>query len=287
MCYHHRVMKRPNKLTAVILTGSRDSHGPLTQGMGIQSKAMLPILGRPMVAYVLDAIAESHFSPEIYVSTADPDVLALTDSVPFQGIPSEDQAVRSMLGALSRLPDAEWVLFVSGDHPLLTPEMINHFVTETLERDLTFSVAAVRRSVVNASYLQSRRTYFPVKGDAYSGGNLFLINRRKFHGRAGFMETIDKNRKKPWKSLAMLNPFIALLILLRQMDIHGVARYASKVFGCETGVVDMPFAECCMDVDKPSDKEIAEMILRRRQEGEIANRPSLSSGYRQGNRDAG
>lgn len=281
-------MKRPNKLTAVILTGSRDSHGPLTQGMGIQSKAMLPVFGKPMVSYVLDALAATKYSPNIYVSTADPDVVSLNGPVPFTCLPSEDQAVRSLLGAMNRLPDAEWVLFVSGDHPLLTAEMIEHFVDETLARDLTFSVAAVRRSVVNESYPQSRRTYFPVKGDAYSGGNLFLVNRQKFHGQATFMETIDRNRKKPWKNLAMLNPFVALWILLRQMDIHGVARYASKVFGCETGVVDMPFAECCMDVDKPSDKEIAEMILRRRQERPVTEASSSQPPhYRQGISDAG
>ena len=78
------------------------------------------------------------------------------------------------------------------------------------------------------------------------------------------MEQIDRNRKKPWKNLNMFNPWIALNILLRRFDIHQIARRASAIFECNVGVVDMPFAECCMDVDKPSDKEIAEMILRQR-----------------------
>lgn len=253
-------------LHAVILTGSRDSHNPLLAGTGLHSKALLPIVEKPMLAYVLRAIAGSRFQPEINVSTSDPAVAGLKMGIPFKTWPSEDQAVSSLLKSLERLPNAEWVLFVSGDHPLLTSEMIDYFVAEVMRRDLTFGVAAVSRSEVNRYYPQSRRTYFEAKGDAYSGGNLFLVNRRKFHGSVAFMEMIDRNRKKPWKNLLRLNPITALRILLRLADIHEVAKAASGVFGCKTGIVEMPFAECCMDVDKPSDRDIAETILRRRQE---------------------
>jgi molybdopterin-guanine dinucleotide biosynthesis protein A len=259
-------MKRPSKLQAVVLTGKRDSHNPLIAGLGLQSKAMLPILGRPMVLYVLEAIAASEYQPEIYVSTADPAVAALDTQIAYKTLPSEDRAVQSLLRSMDRLPEPEWVLFASGDHPLLTPEMIDYFVDEVVRRDLTFGVAAVSRSQVNRSYPQSKRTYFPVKGDAFSGGNLFMVNRPRFQGSVDFMETIDRNRKKPWKSVFMVNTITALRIFMRQMDIHEVAREGSRIFKCEAGIVDMPFAECCMDVDKPSDKEIAAMILQQRRE---------------------
>jgi hypothetical protein len=222
-----------------------------------------------MVSYVLETLAATEYRPEIYVSTNDSDVESLKAAVPFTALPSEERAVLSMLKSLERLPEPEWVLFVSGDHPLLTAEMVDYFVDETIRRDLTFSVAAVRRSLINRTYPQSRRTYFPVKHDAYSGGNLFLINSRKFQGSAAFMEAIDRNRKKPWKNLFMLDPITMLRMFLRQLDIHEVARYGSRIFGCNAGLIDMPFAECCMDVDKPSDREMAELILRRRLNGSM------------------
>ena len=43
-----------------------------------------------------------------------------------------------------------------------------------------------------------------------------------------------------------------------------VASQASALLGCTTDVVVMPFAECCMDVDKPSDQVLAEQILLKR-----------------------
>lgn len=279
-------MNGPIKLQAVVLTGKRDSHNPLIAGLGLQSKAMLPLLGKPMVLYVLEALAAMEHQPAIYVSAGDPDVLSLNTSIPFQIVPTEERAVLSMLKSMERLPEPEWVLFVSGDHPLLTAEMVNYFVNETIRRDLTFGVAAVRRSQVNRLYPYSRRTYFPVKHDAYSGGNLFLINSRQFQGSAAFMETIDRNRKKPWKNLFMLDPITMLRIFLRQLDIHEVSRYGSRLFGCNAGIIDMPFAECCMDVDKPSDHEIAEMILQRRLDGTMKQPKPHQANYWELRRDS-
>ena len=109
------------KLRAVILTGTRNNQNILLAGTDIQSKVMLPVGGQPMVASVLKAVADSKYQPEIYVSTGDPEIEALNVGVPFKVLPSEDRAVRSFLKSVERLPDDHsWVLFISGDHPLLT-----------------------------------------------------------------------------------------------------------------------------------------------------------------------
>lgn len=257
-------MVKTLKIQAVILTGARDVHNPLLAGTGLQSKVLLPVGGKPMVVSVMEALAASKYAPEIYVSSNDPDVLSIPTDIPFNHLPSEQRAVASLLKSLERLPGENWVLFISGDHPLITPEMIDHFIEESMQRDLTFSVAVVNRNLVNQHYPESRRTWFPVKDGAYSGGNLFFINKKKFQGQASFMETIDRNRKKPWKSVFMMDLPTILQIVFRRLTMHEIATKASRVFGCDAGIVDMPFSECCMDVDKPSDREIAEVILQKR-----------------------
>ncbi len=87
------------------------------------------------------------------------------------------------------------------------------------------------------------------------------------------METIDANRKKPWKNAFMLNPVSLFKILCRQLTMSQVAQEASRLLGCQTDVVVMPFAECCMDVDKPSDKALAETILKRRRHSRSQGTP--------------
>lgn len=217
-----------------------------------------------MVLSVLEAVGASRYQPAIFVSSNDPEVIGLNKIFPFQTLPSEARAVESLLRSLERLPGDGPVLFISGDHPLLTTEMIDYFVSEVLARKLAFGVAAINRNRVRQEYPESQRTYFPVKGGAYSGGNLFLVDRRQFQADAAILEMIDQNRKRPWKSLPILGLKTIAEVLFRRIDIHEVARRTSRLIGCETGIVDMPFAECCMDVDKPSDRLLAERILNAR-----------------------
>lgn len=264
------------KLDAIVLTGGRDNHNPLLAGTTLKSKVLLPVGGQPMVASVIEAIAASAFSPTLYVSTNDPDIQSLKASVPFTSLPGESRAVDSFLKSLERLPDPEWVLFVCGDHPLLTTEMIDYFIEEATDRGLGLSAAVVNRSLVQKHYPGSKRTYFPVKGGAYSGGNMYLLNAKVFKANAEFLGGLDENRKKPWKSIKFLDIPTILQFLFRQLDIHQITAKAEKLVGCKSGVVVMPWAEACMDVDKPSDKIIAEEILSKRSDlsGPGWNQPS-------------
>jgi hypothetical protein len=249
LCYHQAHMIRPDTLQAVVLTGTRDAHNPLLTGTGLQSKVLLPVGGQPMLLSVLEALSGSRYRPQLYVSSSDPEVLALSSRIAFASLPSEERAVLSMLKSLERLPGEGWVLFASGDHALLTAEMVDYFVEAVQKQGLTFGVAVVNRREVERTYPESQRTYFPVKGAAYSGGNLFLIHKRHFQGDASFMETIDRNRKNPMRSAMLLNPWTMLQVLFRRLTLPQIAERASKVFRCHVGVVEMPFAECCMDVD--------------------------------------
>lgn len=259
-------MESPIELQAVILTGGRDIHGPLLQGTGIESKVMLPVGDKPMVVSVLETLAQLRHQPRLWLSTQDPAIQSLKTDTPFEILPNDEGAVLSILKALDNLPAGEWVLFVSGDHPLLTPEMVEYFIDEAVKRDAALVAAVVERETVQRKYPHSQRTYFQARRGAYSGGNLFLINQNKFHPNFHFMDTIDRNRKQPWKSAFMLDLWSLVQIVCKRLTIEEVAKRASKALGCRADVVVMPYAECCMDVDKPSDKKIAELILAERHE---------------------
>lgn len=246
---------------AVILTGARKANLPLLEGTDLSSKVLLSVGGRPMVVSVFDAIYGSDYKPEMYVSTDAPEIQNMSMSAEFTVLPIGKTAVSSLVGSIEAVPGDGWVLLVSGDHPLLTSEMVTHFISEVIERDLAFGVGVVNKRLVDQYYPDTVRTYFPVKNGAYSGGNLYLVNKKRFMKNVHFFETLDKNRKKPWKSAVLMDPWTIIQLAFRQLDMHEIASRASKVIGCETGIVDMPFPECCMDVDKPSDKVIAERIL--------------------------
>ncbi|MEB3286764.1 MAG: nucleotidyltransferase family protein [Vampirovibrionales bacterium] len=253
------------KIAAVILTGSRDQHNILLSGTGLSSKTLLPVGEKPMVQWVFDALSATAYKPRLYVSTNDPAIEQREFGAPALSVPSGTSAVSSFLQAIDNVSaDTEWVILASGDHVLLTPEMVTYFVEEAQRRQLTLAVSVVAKSTVQAHYPNSKRTYMPLKGDAYSGANLYMVHKPSFSGQRRVLETIDQNRKKPWKSVFMMDWFSIVRVFARQVDIHELATLASKTIGCKTGCVVLPFAEACMDVDKPSDKEIAETIIEHR-----------------------
>ncbi len=253
------------RLNVVILTGGREGHKQLLAGTNLSNKALLPVGGKPMVQSVFEAAAATRYETRMFISTGDPDIMNMAMPQPFTVLPSEDNAVQSFLRSLERVPGEDHVLFISGDHPLVTPEMIEHFVDETIRRDLTFGVAVVSRKLVQRDYPQSRRTYMPVRGDAISGGNMYLVHKKRFtKANVAFMETIDRNRKQHWKSLILLDPLTIIQAAFRMLDATELVERASRPMGCKINVVMMPWAECCMDVDKVSDKVLAEQIMARR-----------------------
>lgn len=218
-----------------------------------------------MVLSVLEQLTRLSPCPTLWVSTQDPAIEDIAAQIPFKTIPNQANAVQSFLKAIDSLPPSEWVLLISGDHPLITTEMLNHFIQQAIQRQASLVVAVVEKQTVRTHYPESQRTYFQAKDGAFSGGNLFLVNRRHFSPNTRFMETIDQNRKKPWKSVFLLNPLDILLVSLKRLTLSQIAARASKALGCSADVVIMPYAECCMDVDKPSDLEMAERILAQRQ----------------------
>lgn len=156
------------------------------------------------------------------------------------------------------------MLFVSGDHPLLTATMLDGFLEQAMGQALAGAYAVVPRRLVQRDYPQSQRSYVLAKGEAYSGGNLLLINRSLFKPNVSLMEVLERNRKRPWRNACHFDIWTALRFLLRQLDLPGINRVLSRQFGCVVGLVEVPDAACCMDVDKPSDLALAERILAAR-----------------------
>lgn len=252
-------------LQAVILTASRSTPSPLLQSSSFQSKTLLPVAGSPMLCWVLQALETSTHRPKIAISTSDPAVVFhAAQRQAFDIFSPGKTAVQSLLNAVEASSSAEWVLIISGDHPLLNAEMVDSFIVRAQQTGAALSVAVVSQHTLRAAHPASRRTFFPLKGGAYSGGNMYLLHRPSFQVHSSLLEVLDRNRKNPWKTLLYLDMGFILAVLLRQLTIHDVAQRVSVPLGCPVAVVDMPYAECGMDVDKPSDLQLADQILRQR-----------------------
>jgi CTP:molybdopterin cytidylyltransferase MocA len=256
--------------TALVLAGSRGPSDPVAAQAGLRHKALVPVAGVPMILRVLRALAASRHVGRIVLCLDDPamiDVLpeaaALAAAGRLSSVPTAASPSLSVGAALRRL-ESPWPLLVTtADHPLLTTAMVDHFVT-AVPADADVAVALAPAALIRRAHPGAVRTFYRLGREAYSGCNLFAFRTPRAEKAAVFWAEMERHRKRPWRLIAAIGPLTLLRFLLGILDLRDAERLLSRRTGAAIRIVEMPFAEAAIDVDKPADLVLAEKILRNR-----------------------
>jgi GTP:adenosylcobinamide-phosphate guanylyltransferase len=259
------------RLNAIVLAGSRGPDDPVARAAGLAHKALVPVAGVAMLRRVLDTLAAVPRIAGVSV-VGDPAVAAAADEdlrarfSPLAFVAPAESPSRSVLRALDGA--AFPVLLTTADHPLLTPAMVEHFL-DAAPAAADAAVALAPAAVIRAAYPETQRTYLRFGRAAYSGCNLFLLRTAKSRALVEFWRHVEQDRKKPLRMIARIGAGNALRYVLGRLTIDAALAALSQRAGATAGLVEMPFAEAAIDVDKPADLALAEQILAAR-----AARPS-------------
>jgi len=170
----------------------------------------------------------------------------------------------SALDYFGSLPAGEPLLVTTADHALLTAEMVEHFCLAVEGSDADVVVGVVSASLFRAHYPESKRSFIPLRDEGFCGANLFAFRSPRATRAAAFWAHAGKFRKRPWRLVSTFGFMNLALVALRRLDLQAARVRASRVIGARIDVVQMPFAECAIDVDSPSDLAIASRILAAR-----------------------
>jgi GTP:adenosylcobinamide-phosphate guanylyltransferase len=254
------------KLTAVVLAGRRGGADPVASHAGVAHKALAPVAGVPMVARVLAALRATPEVARIVVVIEAPETaLSTLPAEALQGVELFPAALSPSLSVAAVLENFGTPLLVTtADHALLTPEMVSHFCAASPpEADVTAAVA--RDGVILAAYPDTRRTWLRFSDGAFSGCNLFLLRSAPAAGGAiAFWRRVEQHRKRPLAMARLLGPFALLRFALGLMPLSAALETLGRRVKARLAVVEMPFAEAAVDVDKPEDLALAEAILAKR-----------------------
>jgi len=246
-------------VSVLILAGQREGVvDPLCAEAGVERKAIIPINGRPMIDYVLHALEKSGLKIPFHVSgfEADYDV-RLTQS------PSAPGPAGSAYAALDNgitLP----CLMTTCDHPLLTPEMLEIFISKAKESGGDFCVGFAEKDIIQPAYPHVKRTYWNFSDIPVSGCNLFYIANENGLAAVEFWKQAQHLRKQPIKLARTVAWGLLFKYLLGSLSLSDAFIYVSKRLNINAKSILIPIAEAAIDVDKPSDKVLVETILTAR-----------------------
>ncbi|MEP5761864.1 MAG: nucleotidyltransferase family protein [Litoreibacter sp.] len=247
-------MNASRDVKALVLAGARSSGDPLCDHEGVDTKALIEIGNAPMIAHVIQALKGSNASAPIYVLGGDKGLLeaALHD----QDIAHIDAtgagpaaSLANALGAGVSTP----LLVTTCDHPLLTHEIVEHFVTASRESGADICVGFARRATIEATFPGSRRTYLPFGSRDFSGCNLFYLANERAAGALEAWKTVEAERKRPWRMARRLGLGFLLRMFFAKHSTDRVFALLSRRFGTHVRPVVLPFAEAAVDVDTVDD----------------------------------
>jgi len=256
-------------LAAVILAGhSPRESDPLTPYTLGRPKGLIPLGGRPMLAYVVEALSGSRYIGSIYIVGLPPEH-RLPLSTPVIHVPPQgDMVANAEAGireAYTHNPNLDGVLVSSADIPLLTTPMVDHFVEECLKTDHDLYYGIVERSAMERRFPASRRTYVRLAEGEFAGGDLFLVRAGAATMNTELWRRLASARKSPLRQARMLGGIRPLIkFLLGRMSLAEGEQRASRALGIRGRAVVCPYPEVGMDVDKPFQLEIARAELSAR-----------------------
>ncbi len=256
------------RLSTIILAGDRTGADEAA-GLFGGRKALLKLAGRAMAGYVLEALEGAGAIGDIYLVSNR--VLEIKEGLIFSGedvrrihfLEGAATPVKSVLKTIRDLKLEFPILVLTGDNPLLTPDILNWFLDGArAEAEADVVVALVEESRVKAEHPEMRRTYYHLKGEGYGGCNLYCLKTPKALDAATNWLDVEKNRKKALKLVASFGVSTLLGVLFRTLSLEKALARASKTLGAEVRALLVPDPRIAMDVDKPSDASVVEAILK-------------------------
>jgi len=239
---------------AVVLAGGRDD--PLARSHGVLSKAWIPVLGKPLLAWVLEALKAGGVERVAVVGPAG------------QVTPEPDLWVKERGGMLENLeaglealsPDR--VMVATADVPLLTPEAVGYLLKNAPEAALVYPI--VPREAVEDRWPGMRRTYARLKEGTFTGGNLVILDPELFHRALPTAKKLVARRKNPLALAPLFGLGALFKLLLGRLSVAELERIAQRAFGVPMRALVVPYPEIGADVDKPEDLEFVARELEAR-----------------------
>ncbi|MEE4301845.1 MAG: NTP transferase domain-containing protein [Pseudomonadales bacterium] len=250
------------QLAAGVLAGERPGPSELSDAEQVPLKVFVDIAGRPMLARVLDVIAEA--TPDALHIVAGPDEVGLRAAPWLQAAVAEERlmhlppahspsrSARAVVEA-AYARGARAVAVTTGDHPLLTARTFRRFVDDALATDADAVVGLADHAAVKAAFPASRRTALRFSDGHRCGCNMFLFRGFGALRVLDLWREVEQDRKRPDRILRRLGPGLAVRYLAGRLELAEALDRLGELADARVAVVRVEDPDAAVDVDNLED----------------------------------
>jgi GTP:adenosylcobinamide-phosphate guanylyltransferase len=245
------------KVDAVILAGG---DGEVIDP-ACRFKGLVPVAGRPLVEWVVDAFLDARRINEIAVVMPTAENLGGWVDRVDKLVVSDRSFMENVLAGTASFREDRPVLVATGDIPLLTGAAIDEFVVASLETGADFVYPIVLRDDVEASFPGTDRTYFRLRSGRYTGGNAMLANPLLLPRMRDMGQRLFEQRKSAVAMVRMAGLVFVVKFLLGRLQPEDLAGKIQEMLGGSGAAVVMRDPSIAIDVDKPADLALVARVL--------------------------
>ncbi len=257
-----------NPFITIVLAGDRGPDDPLVKATGAACKALVEIDGQPMVLRVLNTLGDSDYVKRCILSGPKQEHL-LTQPALEQQItnklvewhPPQSTPSTSAAHILQHVAQQQPVLITTADHPLLTPEIVNHFCKGSQAQNLDVAVGLCEYPRIKLAFPGMRKTVLKFSDGEYCGCNLFAFLSDDSRRMADIWRQVENERKNPLRIIRMLGWLSVARYVTGTLSLDSAMKALSKKLGLRIGAVILPYPEAAVDVDSVADQIIVEKKL--------------------------
>jgi GTP:adenosylcobinamide-phosphate guanylyltransferase len=258
-------------MDAIVTAGGIPAPGdPLYAYSRGKSKSLIPLGGRPMIQWVLDALAGADRIRRVVVVGLDAASGVRCGDKPMGFAPNQGDMVSNIEAGVRWIaaedPNADKILLASSDIPLITADMVNWVINTVQATDYDLYYSVVEKGVMERRFPGSKRSYITTKDAVVCGADLNVLQVRAVldNSERSLWGKVVEARKNAFKQAQLVGFDILLLLLTRQITLEYAERTVSRRLGIRGHLLRCPFAEVGMDVDKPFQLEMVQRDLEQR-----------------------
>lgn len=250
------------------------------------SKALLPFLGKHLIEWQLEALAQSPYISQIYLlglTQKDIDLNLPVEFIPVRMTADVSEKFGAGLDYLEAQGEApEMVVISSCDAPgVRTAQVDQFFEALSAQPGLDFMLSLVPEEVMEAAFPGSGRVVGRFRDHKVIPGELYALSPRMIRLQQSLIAELNQrrrriNRQKRRIGMAPMLNFIAkkpqawVLLARYALGLATLAegeRALGKAFDCRIKSVIIPEAGFGMDMDLPGDYERLEAFIAKSQAG--------------------
>lgn len=257
----------------LILAGKRDGTiDPMAAEAGVSHKCRVPICGKALLQWVLEAAIPAFPDTKILISVHDADIIAdlpgvveLQEADRLMICQAQSGIVESVEFAATQSGGSCWPLVITtADNVLVTPELIRDVHADAIKGESDAVVVLSTREDIQAAHPEGQRRFYEFADAAISNCNLFWLRDATALKAAEAFRQGGQFIKAKGRIAKAFGIFNLIRFRLGWWKLDTAFRAISGRLGARVVPYMTSDGAYAVDVDNPRTYAIAEILLKQR-----------------------